>query len=471
MHLKTDCREFADEDTLKGIINKYSNFVNSPIQLNGKKINVVQPIWLKEAKSIDAQQHYEFYRYVSGSYDRPRFTLHYTTDVPLSIHALLYFPEGKPGLFEMSRDTEPGVALYSRRVLIKHRTDNLLPKWLRFVKGVVASDDLPLNLSRELLQNSPLLRKMAAVLTGRSLRFLQEQAKRAPLEYLKFYTDYGVFLKEGIITGQDQSEKEELGKLLRFECSTVPAGTQLGLDEYLALPVGDGWDGGSSVGRNIYYMAAPSRSLADNSPYHEGLRRRGQPVLFCYEPYDELVLMQLQRYKGHPLVSAEKEMREDGGSREEAAVGEGGGETMSLEDMRAVAEWARGVLRGRADQVAWTGRLERHPCAVTVEEMGAARHYLRTQAQHAHTSGPAAADEDEELKRCALLRPRLELNPRHPLVVHMARLMRQDPPLAELLVRHLFSGAMLQAGLTPDPRPLLPDMLHLLNQLLDKSNV
>lgn len=97
MHLKQDCREFADEDTIKTVINKYSNFVGSPIYLNGKKVNAVQPLWLTDPKSITTQQHNEFYRYISGSYDVPRYTLHYNTDVPLSIHALLYFPEGKPG--------------------------------------------------------------------------------------------------------------------------------------------------------------------------------------------------------------------------------------------------------------------------------------------------------------------------------------------------------------------------------------
>lgn len=146
-------------------------------------------------------------RYVSSSYDQPRYTLHYTTDVPISIHALLYFPEGKPGLFELAREGETGVALYSRRVLIKNKTDNILPKWLRFVKGVVDSDDIPLNLSRELLQNSSLIRKLTSVLTGRILKFLQDQAKKNPENFEKFYADYGIFLKEGIITNQDQMEK------------------------------------------------------------------------------------------------------------------------------------------------------------------------------------------------------------------------------------------------------------------------
>lgn len=158
LHLKGDCREFSDDDTIKEIIKKYSNFVGSPLYVNGKKANIVQPLWLADAKSIKPEQHKEFYRFTSGNFDFPRYTLHYKTEAPLSIRALLYFPEGKPGLFEMSRETESGVALYCKKVLIKNKTDNILPKWLRFVKGVVDSEDIPLNLSRELLQNSSLIR-------------------------------------------------------------------------------------------------------------------------------------------------------------------------------------------------------------------------------------------------------------------------------------------------------------------------
>lgn len=118
----------------------------------------LQPLWLKDPKDVTDQLHNEFYRFIGGSIDYPRFTLHYKTDAPLSIRALLYFPDSKPGLFEMSQSTDVGVALYTRKVLIKSKAENILPKWLRFVKGVVDSEDIPLNLSRELLQNSALIR-------------------------------------------------------------------------------------------------------------------------------------------------------------------------------------------------------------------------------------------------------------------------------------------------------------------------
>ena len=160
-----------------------------------------------EPKEVTPVMHDEFYRFVANAYDRPRFVLHYKTDAPLNVRALLYIPEGKPGIFDMSPQTEAGVGLYCRKVLIKNKAENILPKWLRFCKGVVDSEDIPLNLSRELLQESALIRKLRTVLTNRVLRFLHDKSVKEKEEYDRFYRDYGIFLKEGIISSPEQAEK------------------------------------------------------------------------------------------------------------------------------------------------------------------------------------------------------------------------------------------------------------------------
>lgn len=138
----------------------------------------------------------------------------------MSIRALLYFPEGKPGMFELSRDTSVGVALYTRKILIQSKTDQLLPKWLRFVKGVVDSEDIPLNLSRELLQNSSLIRKLRNVLTNRILRYLHDRSTKEPEQFEQFYREYGLFLKEGIVTSDSQTEKV-MSILLNWKSNNV----------------------------------------------------------------------------------------------------------------------------------------------------------------------------------------------------------------------------------------------------------
>lgn len=289
IHLKAECREYAEEDRIRDVIKKYSNFVGSPIYLNGNQMNLVQPLWLMDPKEVTDEQHLEFFRYIANSFDMPRYKLHFKTDVPLSLRAVLYFPEGKPGLFEMSRDSETGIALYTRKILIQSKTDLMLPKWLRFIKGVVDSEDIPLNLSRELLQNSNLIRRLRNVLTSKVLKFLYDKSVKDPESYEKFYKDYGLFLKEGIVTTQDQPQKEEIAKLLRFETNKTDDGSRIGIEEYIKQLKEDQ--------KEIYYLAAPSRALALNSPYFESLQKRDYPVLFCYEPYDELVLMQLISYK------------------------------------------------------------------------------------------------------------------------------------------------------------------------------
>ncbi|CAG9859430.1 unnamed protein product [Phyllotreta striolata] len=445
IHLKGDCREFADEDTIKNVINKYSNFVGSPVYLNGKKTNIVQPLWISDPKSVSLQQHNDFYRFISGSYDTPRYTLHYKTDAPLSIRALLYFPEGKPGLFEISRETETGVALYTKKILIKNKTDNILPKWLRFVKGVVDSEDIPLNLSRELLQNSALINKLRDVLTSRVIKFLQEQLKKNPVEFEKFYKDYGIFIKEGIITNYNQTEKEDAANLLLFESSHEEANKKVTLNDYLAR---------AKENRTIFYLAAPSRTLAENSPYYESLKTKKQEVLFCYEPYDELVLMQLQQFKGNKLVSVEKDMREDKQAIDLTNLGDDSLKRSEINDLTA---WIKDKLGDKVAAVNATNRLESHPCVITVEEMAAARHFIRTQSHNV-----------PEDKRYSILQPRFELNPKHPIIKKLHKLTGENPELAELLAKQLFANSMVGAGLVDDPRILLTSMNDLLAKALEK---
>uniref|UniRef100_A0A1B6DQJ3 Heat shock protein 75 kDa, mitochondrial n=2 Tax=Clastoptera arizonana TaxID=38151 RepID=A0A1B6DQJ3_9HEMI len=446
LHLKTESREFSDESTVQDVIRKYSNFVGCPIYVNGEQANTIQPLWVMDPKKVTTDMHNQFYRFVSNSYDNPRFTLHYKADAPLTVQALLYFPEGKPGLFEMSREMDVGVALYTRRVLIKSKADNILPKWLRFVKGVVDSEDIPLNLSRELLQNSPLIRKLRTVLTNRILRFLQDKANKEKEEFDKFYKDYGLFFKEGIVTSSEQLEKEEMAKLLRFESSSQPAGVTISLPEYCSrLHPGQ---------RDIFYLSAPSRVLAESSPYYEALKEKNLEVLFCYEGHDELVLMQLRNFDKYVLTSVEKEIRQD---KEAEDISTLGPDSLNRQEMDNLTKWLKTTLKSRVQDVRITKRLESHPCVVTVEEMAAARHFIKTQAHQL----------DDEM-RYSLLQPRLEINPKHPIIKKLSSLSTTNPELAELVTQQLFSNAMVTAGLIQDPRTILTNMNKLLTLALDK---
>jgi len=445
IHLKPEDSEFADETTVKDVVKKYSNFVGSDVSLNGTKANQLKPVWLMDPKEVTDDLHNDFYNYISNAFDKPRFKLHYRTEAPMDIRALLYFPESRPGMFETSRETESGVALYCRKVLIKSRAENLLPKWLRFVKGVVDSEDIPLNLSRELLQDSSLIRKLRTVLTNRILRYLQERARKEKSSFLEFYKDYGFFLKEGIVTSTETLEKEEIGKLLRFECSSLPAGETISLPEYC--------DKMKAGQRDIFYLSAPSRQLAESSPYYENLRKSEMEVLFCYESYDELVLMQLQEFDKKKVTSVEKEMRQ---VSDEAVVTE---DSLPVVEQSELSDWIKSTLGQKVAKVRSTTKLENHPCVVTVEEMAAARHFIKTQGSNF-----------SEEQRYTILQPQFEINPAHSLIKKIAELKTSDPTLAVSLTEQLFANAMVSAGLVDDPRIMLNNINSLLTMILERSS-
>ncbi|XP_026491449.2 heat shock protein 75 kDa, mitochondrial [Vanessa tameamea] len=446
VYLKTDCREFADDTTVKNIIMKYSNFIGSPILLNDEQINSIKPLWLMEPKEVTQEQHIEFYRFISNSYDKPRFTLHYKTDAPLSIRSILYVPEGKPGLFELSRDSDVGVALYSRKILIKNKAENILPKWLRFVKGVVDSEDIPLNLSRELLQNSALIAKLRHVLTNRFLKFMVETSHKDPVGYDAFYKDYSLFFKEGIVTGQSPLEKEEIAKLLRFESSKLESGSKTSLADYNSRQSNDQ--------RNIYYLAAPSRELAQSSPYYESMKKRDVEVLFCYEMYDELVLLELKEFGGRPLISVENDMQKDPADKSDNIIGI---DDLQQSQVNEIITFLKSNLSGKVFEVRTTQKLDSHPCVIIVPEMAAARHFIRTQAQNL-----------SEENRFALLRPQLEINAKHPIIKKLHKLINSDKDLANMVALQLFSNAMVTAGLLMDARNLITNINDLLVKALEK---
>jgi len=446
IHLKGDSYDFAKEDKIKEVIKKYSNFVGVPIYLNGKKVNVIQALWEMETRDITEDMHEEFYRFISQDFAKPRYHLHYKTDAPLNIRALFYIPDYKPTMYDMSRENDGAVSLYSRKVMILNKADHVLPKWLRFVKGVVDSEDIPLNLSRELLQDSGLIRRLRWVLTNRLIKFFIEKAKRDPEKYQTFYEDYGNFLREGIVTTDTQDEREEIAKLLRFDSSSLDPGTKTSMADYVSrMQAGD---------RTIYYFSAPSRELAESSPYMEAVRKRNLEVLFCYEPYDELVLMNLAQFNKKNLRSIENEAFED--KSDDGKLDESG-DSLTQEQADSLLSWLQVTLGVKVKDTKLTNRLDTHPCVISVTEMGAARHFLRT----------TLADKSQE-ERYRLLQPTMEVNPKHPIIRKLATLTQSDPELAKLVAEQIYDNAMIAASLMDDPKVILNRMNDLLSKALEK---
>ncbi|XP_005391380.1 PREDICTED: heat shock protein 75 kDa, mitochondrial isoform X2 [Chinchilla lanigera] len=449
IHLKPDCREFANEARVRDVVTKYSNFVSFPLYLNGRRINTLQAIWMMDPKELSEAQHEQFYRHITQAYDKPRYTLHYKTDAPLNIRSIFYVPETKPSMLDVSRELGSSVALYSRKVLIQTKAADILPKWLRFIRGVVDSEDIPLNLSRELLQESTLIRKLRSVLQQRLIKFFIDQSKKDPEKYAKFFEDYGLFMREGIVTTAEQEVKEDIAKLLRYESSALPAGQLTSLSDYASrMQAGT---------RNIYYLCAPSRHLAEHSPYYEAMKQKNTEVLFCYEQFDELTLLHLREFDKKKLISVETDIVVDHYKEEKFEDSSPAAERLPEKETEELMAWMRNVLGSRVTAVKVTLRLDTHPAMVTVLEMGAARHFLRMQQ---------LAKTQEE--RAQLLQPTLEINPRHALIRKLSELRQREPELAQLLVDQIYENAMIAAGLVDDPRPMVGRLNDLLVKALEK---
>ncbi|KAF8359103.1 hsp-75 [Pristionchus pacificus] len=338
IHLKKgDAELYAQFLRMKDIIEKYSYFVSAPIILNEERVNSLNAIWTANPKEADS---------------------------PLSIRSIMYIPSHRVSQMEFATQGEEyGLSLYARRVLIKAKAKELLPKYLRFVIGVVDCEDIPLNLSREMLQNDPVVTKLRRVLTDKILGFFVQQMKKDPIKYNDIYKNINLYLKEGIVLEPEQNVKEDIARLLQLETSNSRAGTMTSLTDYISrMQEGQ---------KDIYYMYAPSRQLAESSPYLEVVKGEGKEVLFLLDPADEVVFLSLGQFKGHNLVSVEKwaEKAED---KTEDKKDERG-------DKKELYDWVKNTLGSvKVNEVKASRRASEHPAMISVQtEMGAARHFLR----------------------------------------------------------------------------------------------
>ena len=295
VELKDDAHEFADQETIKQIITQYSNFVSFPIKVKGDTVNTVQALWTKSKNEIKDEEYNEFYKFIGNAFDEPSYRLHFSADAPLAINALLFVPKENIERLGFGRG-KPGVNLYCQKVLIEQHSENILPEWLRFVKGVVDSEDLPLNISRQALQDSALVAKLKQVLTKRFLKFLSEQAKDDPAAYNEFWNNFGFYFKEGATS--DFAYRDEIAKLLRFESSKSEPDEMISLADYVER-MAEGQ-------KEIYYINGPSRTAAESGPYVEAFKKRDIEIIYTLEPIDDFVMNHLGEFDGKKLVSADR---------------------------------------------------------------------------------------------------------------------------------------------------------------------
>jgi len=435
LHLRDT--EYSEGYKVESIIKRYSNFVSFSIELNGNPVNTIQPLWTKNRSEISEDDYTEFYKYIGHDTEAPEYRLHFNADAPLSIKAILFVPERSTELITMSRQ-EGEVHLYCKRVLITAKAKGLFPDWLRFLKGVVDSEDLPLNISRETMQDSALLRKINEVLTKRVLKWLDEEAQSDAVKYAKFFAQHGHCLKEGV--AMDWAHREAIAKLLRFKSSLTEGESLTSLAEYITrMPEGQ---------KEIYFLHAPDREAAEASPDFEVFRAKNWEVLFLEDPRDEFVLEHLHSFDGKNLVATGK-----ADITLERPVDQS--KSLTEEQAKELAEFLKKAFAERVSDVRSSQRLVGSPAAVREPE-GAMNASMRRMMKMMGQEAP----------EMAAPKPDFEINPDHPVIVGVERLRHKDEALATQVAAQLLDNAMVAAGLIEDPRAVLGRLNLLLEKLL-----
>ncbi|RMD87718.1 MAG: molecular chaperone HtpG [Alphaproteobacteria bacterium] len=432
LRIKKDAREFLDRDRLEAIVRKYSNHIAVPITLaiagksEEKTLNEATALWARPKSEITQEQYTEFYRHVAHALDEPALVLHNRAEGRIAYTALLFVPGTRPlDLFDPAR--KPRVKLHVRRVFISEDSETLLPGYLRFLRGVVDSEDLPLNISREMLQSSPVIARMGKAITNKLLAELAKLADREPERYAAIWDNFGAVLKEGLY--EDADRREQLLKLARFRSTHGEGWTSLA--DYVAR-MKEGQEA-------IYYLSGDDPEMVRRSPQLEGYRARGLEVLLLADPVDAFWLTAVTGFEGKPFRSvtrgaadlaafapAEKKEQPDDRPREG--------------DVTKLVVALRDILGDKVSDVRPTERLTETPACLVADEKGLDMQLERMLRLHQRL--------DKALPRV------LEINPDHALI--RAMITRAGAPGAAAALEepaHLLldMARVLEGDPLPDP--------------------
>ena len=443
LHLKADLKEFTQPWRLKSVLQQYSTFVPHSIKLGDEVVNDQKPIWVEPKSSVTDDEYQKFFEHLThGMGDKPLWYLHLTADSPFQFHTILYCPETNVERLGFGR-AEHGVQLCAKRILVQHNCRELLPDYLRFLHGLVDSADLPLNVSREALQDNTVFRKIKKVLTKKVLSHLQSVAADKPDEYLTFYRQFGITLREGLHS--DFEHRDELAELLRFASSALPPEADkleplTGFAEYLKrIPEGQ---------KQIYFVGGPDRKSLEKNPNLEIFRRKKLEVLFVTDPVDEFVLSNMRTFQGTDLVAIDSSQVEfpptsDDEKAEEAKAEEQQSAAAEASGFQQMLELFRTELGDTVQEVRASKRLTDSVCCLVNPEGS-----MSAQLQKVLSMG------DRELPASKKI---FELNPSAPLITRLSSLAdRADQAdFIRQCGRQLFANALLLEGVPLDPAELV----------------
>ena len=443
LHLREEEDEFLNDWRLRQIITKYSDHIGFPVVLRKPKddkpeeyeeevVNQASALWTRPKSEITDEEYKEFYKHIAHDFEDPLAWIHNRVEGSTEYTSLFYIPQRAP--FDLyDRESKHGIKLYVQRVFIMEDSEQLLPRYLRFIRGVIDTNSLPLNVSREILQHSKVIDQIRNGSVKKILGLLEKMAKNDPEKYQKFWTEFGKVLKEG--PGEDFANREKIAKLLRFASTHNDSEEQtVSLDDYISR-MQEGQD-------KIYYITADSYSAAKNSPHLEIFRKKGIEVLLLSDRVDEWLVTNLTEYEGKPLQSVAKgelDLTDDEESKKELEK--------KAKAAKKLLKRIKKVLGDKVEDVRVSNRLTDSPACIVLNEHDMAMYMQRLMKEAGHAM-PGS-------------KPVLEINPDHPIVKRLEE--EKDDERFRDWSEILFDQAILaEGGQLEDPA----GFVHKLNQML-----
>jgi molecular chaperone HtpG len=444
IHLKEDAKEFTEKWKIEQVIQKHSNFIPFPIKVEKDQVNKVRAIWREPKFQLKQKDYDEFYKFLTYDSEPPRETIHIAIDAPVQYNSLLFIPQKNNDWMGYEK-SDHGLDLYVKRVLIQHENKDLLPEYLRFIRGVVDSEDVPLNISRETLQENLVITKIKTNLISQILSHLAKMAKDETDKYAEFWQEFGRQFKLGYT---DYSNQEKFAALLRFNTSSLEKESDLAsLEEYTTRVKPDQ--------KEIYYLFAANREAIKSNPHLEIFNKKGLEVFYLYEPIDEFVMDALRKYKDFELKSVEQA---DLSKIEKFSdqVEEKKSKKLSAEDAKVFDKLLRrmkDILGDRVKDVVESKRLTDSPsCLVSPDGTMTSSMQKIMQIMNKDASIPQKV---------------MEVNKDHPLIRNLLKIYKKDVKDNHLVsvTEQLFESSLLLDGYLTDAH----QMVERIEKLLEKS--
>lgn len=444
--LREDAKEFAEKYRLESIIKRHSNFISFPIYIDKEKVNTITAIWREPKGSVKKEQYDEFYKFLTYDTEPPMDIIHKSVDAPIQFNALLFIPSKHDEFFWMHRDNY-GLDLYVKRVLIQHKNKDLLPEYLGFVKGVVDSEDLPLNISRETLQEDIIFNKISNSVTSQVLNYLADKAKNNPDEYAKFWKEHGRVFKLGY---SDFSNQDKYMELLRFNSSKNENKDELtSFADYTSRM--------KNEQKVIYYAFGSSREAIELDPHLEIFKSKGIEVLYLFDPVDEFVINSLRKYKDYEIESVENADLKKVEKLENIEEKKSEFNKLEKDDEKhfsSLLSKMKSILGERVADVKESKRLSESASCLVSEGDG-----LTSSMQKILKMANQNVGSQNKI---------LEINRDNKLIRNLLEVFKKDSndPLIENATEQLFESALLLEGNLEDPHKLVKRI----NELLEKSS-